>query len=156
MKKTAQVKTDKTKVIKTDDSTILRNQLARALADYDNLQKRVERERNEIVKLSNLGLLVRLLPVVDMFEGAEEHLKDSGLAIAINELLGILKEDGIEKIQVANGQKFDENIHEAIEVIDTADGEKEKAGTIAEVVMSGWKYSDGTIIRHVRVKVYKK
>lgn len=138
---------------KVSEVEVLKNQLVRALADYDNLQKRIEREREEITKLSNLGLLVRLLPVVDMFEEAQKHLGDSGLEIALGQFLSVLKEDGIEKIPVAKGDNFNENIHEAIEVIKTED--KLSVGKIAEVSLCGWKYTDGTIIRHAKVKVFK-
>ena len=133
--------------------TNLKGQLMRAMADYDNLKKRVEREREEIIKLSNLGLLIKLLPVVDMFEEAQKHLVDTGLAIAIGEFLKVLKEDGIEKVGVEIGDKFDENIHEAIEVISVTDEDILKVGTIFEIVLSGWKYDDGTVIRHAKVKV---
>jgi molecular chaperone GrpE len=133
----------------------LKVQLMRAMADYDNLKKRVEREREEIIKLSSLGLLVRLLPIVDMFEGALKHLNDSGLAIAISEFVKVLKEDGIAKIGVEIGDKFDENIHEVVEAVEIPNGGTLTAGTVSEVVLPGWKYTDGTIIRHAKVKVIK-
>jgi len=138
---------------KAVNSEILKSQLARALADYDNLQKRVAKEREEIVKLSNLELLVRLLSVVDMLEKAQENLQDSGLAIVLNELLLIFKEEGVEKIGVEIGNQFDENKHEVIETVGLSKGAR--AGTIAAVVLRGWQYSDGTIIRHTKVKVFK-
>lgn len=140
----------------SEEITNLKSQLMRAMADYDNLKKRVEREREEIVKLSNLGLLVRLLPVVDMLEDAQKHLQDPGLAISIGEFLKILKEDGIEKIAVEIGDKFDENIHEVIETVSPTEGSVSKHGLISEVSLSGWKYQDGTVIRHARVKVIKE
>ena len=52
--------------------------LARALADYDNLSKRVERERQDLGKIASVGLVLKLLPVLDNLESAQVHLKGSG------------------------------------------------------------------------------
>jgi molecular chaperone GrpE len=132
----------------------LKNQLARALADYDNLKKRVERERQELSQLAGLGLIVRLLPVLDNLEQAQKHLQDAGLAISLNEFNEVLKEEGVEKVEAAPGMKFDENLHEAIEIISASGSEGRKKGEIAEVVLPGWRYKDGPVIRVAKVKVY--
>jgi len=101
-----------------DKAEELKEQLARALADYDNLRKRIEREKEDLGKLANIKLVIRLLPVFDMLEGAQRHLSDSGLAITIEEFMKVLKEEGIEKIESAPGDKFDEEVHEVVEVVD--------------------------------------
>ena len=54
------------KIVKTNENQELKAQLVRALADYDNLRKRVEREKEEFEKLANLKLVIRLLPVLDI------------------------------------------------------------------------------------------
>lgn len=143
-------------VSKKYESQELKNQLARALADYDNLRKRVEREREEVEGLVKVMIVSRLLPIYDMIEGAQKHLKDSGLAITIDEFINVLKEEGIEKIPLKPGDKFDEELHEAIEVVDTSVDEKVKEGRISEVILSGWRLNNGPIIRHAKVKVEKK
>ncbi|MCH7640889.1 nucleotide exchange factor GrpE [Patescibacteria group bacterium] len=144
----------------------LKEQLARALADYDNLRKRVEREREEYGTYAKLTLMARFLPVFDMLEGAQVHLKDSGLAITIEEFAKVLKEEGIEKIEVAPGDTFDEELHEAVEVVDLPAGKKGKKaagpgasspeGEIDEIILTGWRLVDGPIIRPAKVKVYKQ
>lgn len=143
-------------VSKKNELQELKNQLARALADYDNLRKRVEREREEVEGLVKVMIVSRLLPIYDMIEGAQKHLKDSGLAITIDEFINVLKEEGIEKIPLKPGDKFDEKLHEAIEVVDTSADEKVKEGRISEVILSGWRLNNGPIIRHAKVKVEKK
>ena len=122
--------------------------LARALADYDNLNKRVERERSEIQKIISLRLIIKLLTVLDGLESAQMHLKDAGLAISIVEFKRILSEEGLTEIKPKVGEQFDENWMEAIEVVP---GESDNS--IAEVVLIGWKFSDGTVVRHAKVKV---
>jgi len=127
----------------------LQQQLVRALADYDNLQKRVEREETERKERAALRLILKLLPILDNLRQAQNHLADSGVAIIIAELENILKDEGLEEIKIQPGEVFDPNRHEAVEVI-AKPGEKHK---IEEIVLSGWKFKDGPIIRHARVKV---
>jgi molecular chaperone GrpE len=130
----------------------LKGQLARALADYDNLRKRTELEREEIIKLSLFGFFEKLAPIIDNLRKAQMHLKDEGLEHILADLEKILSEEGIEKIE-AEGRVFDENLHEAIE-IEPADDEA-KEGIISEVLQMGWRFKDGPVIRPAKVKVYK-
>ena len=137
---------------KTEKAKHLKEQLARALADYDNLRKRVEREREDFGRLVNVRLVVRMLPVYDMLEGAQGHLNDTGIAITLEEFAKVLKEEGIEKIETKPGDKFDEEIHEAIEADDPPAGGKGKESRVTKVILSGWRITDGPIIRPVKVK----
>ena len=132
---------------------VLKNQLARALADYDNLRKRVEKENEIIQKLAGLKIIARLLPIYDMLVKAQYHLKDSGLAITISQFEDTLKDEGVEKIKVTVGDKFDPDLHEAVEAINPTEDNILK-GTIAEVILDGWRISAGPVIRHTKVKVY--
>jgi molecular chaperone GrpE len=111
--------------------------LARALADYDNLSKRVDRERTDLGRIASVGIIVRLLPVLDNLESAQTHLKDQGLAISIVEFKN-------PKI----GNMFDPEFMEAIEVV-----KGESDNKISELVLVGWKFEDGTVVRHAKVKV---
>ncbi len=141
---------------KTEGVKHLKGQLARALADYDNLRKRTEREREEFGKLANVRLIVRLLPVYDILEGAQKHLNDTGIAVTLEEFTKVLKDEGIEKIEANPGDKFDEEVHEAVAVENPPAGGKSKEGKITKIILSGWKVVDGPIIRPVKVKVGKK
>lgn len=139
------------KKTKTEDTILLRNQLARALADYDNLRKRVERDRENFEKVASLGLVLKLLPVLDALKQAQAHLKDQGVAITIGQFEEALKAEGIEEINVKVGDKFDQ---EFMEVIEVAKGKVDN--TVAEVLMAGYKFKDGPVIRHTKVKVWQK
>jgi molecular chaperone GrpE len=127
-----------------------KNQLARALADYDNLKRRVEKEKDEFRRFAGLALIARMLPIFDMLEDAQSHLGDPGIAITIKEFEDVLAEEGVKRIETKKGDKFDENLHEAVEVVKDA---KVKDGEITEELMSGWKFEDGPTIRHAKVKV---
>ncbi len=141
-----------TKRTKSQDVDLdsLKNQLARALADYDNLRKRVEKERGENERLASVGLTVKLLPVFDMLEQAQKHVKDSGLTIAIKEFEEVFASEGVERIDTKVGDKFNEDLHEAVDIFDAKENLK---GKVAEVLLTGWRFENGPVIRYVRVKV---
>ena len=127
----------------------LKDQLVRALADYDNLRKRVEVEKEVWTKVIGARVIAKFLPILDNLESAQIHLKDQGLAISISEFKKALNEEGLEEIKPEIGSIFDEKIMEVIEVV-----EGEYKNTIAELILSGWKYVDDTIVRHAKVKVF--
>ena len=129
----------------------LRNQLARALADYQNLAKRVESEKMQFEKFSNLRLILKLLPVLDILKQAQLHTKDAGVAMTIKEFEEALVTEGIEELKVQAGDKFNPEAHEVVEVVPGKDN-----NMISEVVLSGWRFTDGPVIRHAKVKVIKK
>jgi molecular chaperone GrpE len=133
-------------------TVVLKTQLARALADYDNLRKRVEREKADFEKFANLKLAIRLLPVLDVLRQAQNHIGDPGIAITITQFEDALKEEGIEEIKVNPEEEFNPQLHEAIEVVDEGKGK----GKVKEVALTGWRFTGGPVIRHARVKVTKK
>lgn len=135
----------------SDEVEQLKRQLARALADYDNLSKRVKREQEGFVKFANANIITKLLPIYDMLISAQDHLSDSGLAITIEEFKNVLKEEGVQEIKAEAGDEFDEELFEAVEVIE----DNKKSGTVAKVLLPGWRFTDGPVIRTARVKVYK-
>ncbi len=139
---------------------LLKNQLSRTLADFDNFRKRMEEEKTLWIKFSTQRVLTTLLSVLDNFESAQKHLNDSGLAIAIGEFRKVFEQEGLEEIKPQEGSVFDHNFQEAVETIDTEIEDQE--GKITEVVLPGWKFKDEAgvsgdrlVIRHAKVKVYK-
>jgi len=122
-------------------------QLKRALADYQNLTKRVEVDRAEFIKYVLEEFLKKLLPVVDDLEAAEAHLKDQGLTLAINKLKTILNEEGVKEMNLLN-QAFDPKLAECLELIP---GKKDQ---IVNVSQKGYLLND-KVLRPARVKVGK-
>lgn len=108
----------------------------RAIADLENLRRRHEKERQDLMKYGNEGLLRDFLPVLDAFEKAlpaniEEQLQDlseqatsfvDGMLMIRRQLLSTLQKHGLAPIEAA-GQKFDPNLHEAIQRIGSKDVE---------------------------------
>jgi molecular chaperone GrpE len=129
----------------------IKNQLARALADYDNLRRRVEAEKITWEKMAASKVVLKFLPVFDMLLEAQKHIKDPGLEIVIGEFRKSLFELGIEEVIAGQGDDFNPVVHEATEQV--AGG---KENTIAELVQTGWKIrGESYIIRPAKVKVYK-
>ena len=130
----------------------MKSQLVRTLADYDNLVKRVDREKLELRGKITRQVISRLLPVFDMLYDAQTHLNDGGLALTIKELEETLKSEGIVKIEAKKGDEFSEELHEAVE---TGESEEVGNGQIISVVLTGWKFKEGPVIRHTKVIVNK-
>lgn len=132
--------------MKDDD---LKEKYLRALADYQNLEKQTAGWKEEFVKFANQDLILDLLEILDDLEKAQEHLKDNGLKIIIDKLQTILKNNGLEEINLENAV-FDPNLCEAVE---TLPGEEDNK--IAEVISKGYKLN-GKVIRVSKVKVWQK
>ena len=126
-----------------------KNKYLRALADYQNLEKRVYEEKGELLKMGSLRLIIQLLPFLDHLEKAEIFVKDQGLKMVKESFTNLLKEMGIVELDVLN-KEFDPHLSEAI---DTVTGEKDNI--VVEVLRKGYEY-DGKVLRVAQVKVSKK
>jgi molecular chaperone GrpE len=110
---------DKNKVEETTNDTgneqyqELENKYKRALADYQNLEKRVREERVGLIKLANRELLLRLLPILYTLLLAQQHSNDQSLAVSIQQFLDALKDEGAAKIETI-GKEFDPALMEAV------------------------------------------
>lgn len=117
----------------------------RALADYQNLEKRSSERVTEVRQFAGEIILSRLLPVVDTFGKVKEHLNDPGLDLAYKELLSVLVEQGVERIDVL-GRQFDPKQMDCIEVVSG------KENHVVEEVAPGYRFR-GKVLRVARVKV---
>lgn len=120
----------------------------RALADYQNLEKRVAQEKAEVRQFAAEAVLTSLLPVVDTIERAQAHLNDAGLSLVLKELAAFFSSLGVSKLEVV-GKPFDPELMECIEVIDGEDT------IVIEESLPGYALH-GKVIRVARVKVGKK
>jgi molecular chaperone GrpE len=127
------------------------NQLKYLQADFDNYRKNFERERENIVRLANEGLISDLLVVVDDFERALSIMKDGkdkdGVKMVYGNLIKILENQGLQPIETS-GKKFDPNFHEVLckEVCDKDDG------LILEELQRGFMLKS-RVIRPSKVKI---
>lgn len=125
----------------------------RAVADFQNYRKRVERENGEVYQNAVAGIIKSYLPILDDLERAL-HFRPADLAwvegieLIHRKLQAILEAEGLKRIQ-AEGQMFDPNVHEAIS--QEASNEHE-SGQIIAVVQNGYMLGE-RVIRPALVRV---
>jgi len=130
------------------------NLYLRALADFENYRRRVEREREQAAKRDKRELLVVLLDLADNFVGALAHINDSpesvvaGLHTIQRRLASALKAQGVTPFESV-GQSFDPGVHEAI---GTVESDEQEAGTVLDELSRGYYWGD-EVLRPARVRV---
>jgi molecular chaperone GrpE len=125
----------------------------RALAEFQNYRKRVERDRASDHAIMKAELIRKVLPILDDLERAlnnrpEDSAWSNGIELIQRKLLLILEAEGVRRIE-AEGTLFDPNVHEAIsqEPIDGAE-----SGSVVAVTQQGYMLGD-RVIRPAQVKV---
>ena len=131
----------------------MREKYLRALADYDNYRKRVERERGETARAALAEPLRQFLGVVDNLDralksgGSFDDLR-SGVEMILRQTTDVLRRFGVEEV-AALGEPFDPAIHEA--VIRYEDSEVDQP-RVSEEFQKGYRYQ-GRLLRPAMVKV---
>jgi molecular chaperone GrpE len=126
----------------------------RALADFENYRRRMERDRAKTAAKAKRDILLSLLEVLDGFDRALPYLSaDSssvaeGLQAVYRSLKNLLEAQGVTPIKTV-GEPFDPSLHEAIGAVNT---DKYPSGTIAEEVQRGYMLA-GELLRPARVRV---
>ena len=125
----------------------LEERLARSLADYSNLERRIESQRQLFVTLATTSIISKMVDVLDNFNLAQNHLNDPGLKMAIDKFNSVLKTEGLEEINPIN-LEFDPQSMECIEVVDGPEN------FVVEVKKLGYQLN-GHVIRPAQVSVGK-
>jgi len=121
----------------------------RAIADYQNYERRVHDQRIEWTKNANKNLILKLLSFLDDLERAEIFIKDSNLMHVKESFVKMLKNEGLEEMDVINKQYDPYNS----EVIDMQEGEEDNM--VVAVARKGYTYN-GQLLRVAQVIVSKK
>jgi molecular chaperone GrpE len=100
----------------------LENNYKRALADYQNQERRHRELSSSMVKMASASLIEKMLLNLDALQMAQQHLKDKGLQMVIDQFLATFAGEGLRPIET-NGSDFDPLTMDCIEVVP---GEKEK------------------------------
>ncbi len=126
----------------------------RALADFDNYRRRVERDIERMTQAGKRDLAVPLLEILDDFERALNHLGPEargtaeGLRATHRRLLALLERQGITPFQ-SQGRPFDPAYHEAVSKDESAEA---APGTVTEELQRGYRWGD-EVLRPARVRV---
>jgi len=140
----------------------LNNKYMRLYAEFDNYKKRVNKDKEELVKYGNESLIYELLPVIDSLELALKHAQEEsqagivqGVEMTLKELQRTLEKFGVSRIEAA-GKKFDPSIHHAMTQTEREDIEEKM---VAEELRTGYLYRDKVLrpsLVSVSVKPQKK
>ena len=123
--------------------------LQRLQAEFENYQKRTQREGEQFRAIANAALVYDLLPVLDTLEQGVLHNKE--FASVQEQLIGILKKKGLEKIHAEKGKEFD---HEKMDCLMEEECDGVKEGKIAKVLINGYTLN-GKILRPTKVSIAK-
>jgi len=127
------------------------NNWKRALADYQNLEKRVASEKDDFYQFANQQLVLKLLPVLDSLDQLiklDKYVGDEHLKLVDKQFRDVLISEGLAKIEVL-GKDFNP---EEMECVETAEG---KDNQVIKELRSGYRLK-GKIIRVAQVVVGKK
>ena len=146
---------DQTKKLEEENSD-LKDKWQRALADYQNLERRTQVEISQRVSSKTNDLLLNFISIYEDFVRAEnslskEKIDTSGIIAVIKNMENLLAENNIKPID-AIGEIFDPQLHEAVSMVvdDTLD-----EGTITQEVSKGY-ISGKAILKPSKVIVSKK
>ncbi|TGE23211.1 nucleotide exchange factor GrpE [Hymenobacter metallicola] len=146
----------KAEASKTDaELAELKDKYLRLAAEFDNYKRRTAKERQDLFKTASQELMVALLPVLDDFDRARHHTKDTEDASAVRESIEIistklqktLQQKGLTPMETKGGT-FDADLHEAITQIPAPS--EDLKGKVVDEVEKGYYLGD-KVIRHAKV-----
>ncbi|WP_428898473.1 molecular chaperone GrpE [Parelusimicrobium proximum] len=135
------------------------DQLVRLKADFENYRKRVEKEREMLVRLGQEKTIAKFLSLYDSMQKAKEQIsKDStcsdnvksGIDMMIKELNKIFQSEDVKTMET-KGKPYDPMSQE---VITTIPSTPENDGVVLEEIQPGFTLNDH-VIRPARVCIGK-
>jgi molecular chaperone GrpE len=143
-----------TETLKAERDALL-DRLARLQAEFDNARKRAVREQQEFRDFAAADVIKSMLPALDSFERAlkaqtppEASEFRGGIELIYRQLQDALQKAGVQPI-ASVGQPFDPRVHEAIEMVDTAEVPDHH---IVDEMQRGYKFKD-RLLRPAMVRV---
>ena len=135
------------------ENRILLERMARMQAEFDNARKRAQREQQEFKDYALTDAVKSLLPVLDSFDRALAHDASSENFRSGMELIDRQFHDALAKLGVteiaSEGQPFDPNLHEAIEMVET---DQVPDNHVLQELQRGFKIKD-RLLRPAMVRV---
>jgi len=130
-------------------------------AHHENLMKHYKMEYESFAKYRSQAMVEKIIPALDSFQMAfslpattkETENYRIGFEFILRQMKDALESEGVIEIAPVVGNKFDHNVHSAVESIETED--EKLVGTIQTVRLNGYKLKD-RLIRPATVVVYVK
>jgi len=132
----------------------------RLLAEGENARRRLQKEKQDMMRFCIDNILSDILTPIDQLESALHFAGEAsgdvknwalGFQMILSQFKEILSSHGVTSF-VSEGEFFDPTKHEAVEVEET---DAKPDGTILKEFVKGYKSRDRTL-RPARVKVAKK
>ncbi len=128
-------------------------------AEFDNLRKRTQKEKEEFIKYANEKLIGELIDTLENLERGIENAKKTenrdklieGMELIYKQFKNVLEKNGLTPIK-SLGEKFDHYKHEAM--MQTLTDECDD-GTILEEFARGYMLNN-KVIRYSKVRVAKR
>lgn len=117
----------------------------RERADLENYRKRVQKEKEEILKYGNESFVLEILPALDNLERAVSHANDDespviqGVKITLSMFLSTLKKFGVTPVDPSQGTPFNPQFHQAMSQVETAEQEP---NTVVTELQKGYLLND--------------
>ena len=135
-----------------------KDKFLRLFAEFENYKKRTTKERFELYKTASQELMTSLLPIVDDFERALNHIEETpeteelrkGVSLIHQKFYNTLEQKGLNKIEVKAGENFDTELHEAITQIPSPN--QDLKGKVIDCLEKGYKLGN-KIIRYPKVVI---
>jgi len=130
---------------------------ARLQAEFENYRKRSAREQQEFREYAVADAIKSLLPILDSLDRALKtnaaSLEDfrNGIELIDKQFHDALAKLGVEPLE-AQGQLFDPNLHQAIQMVDTDEVEDNH---VIDELQRGYKLKD-RLLRPAMVRVARK
>ena len=141
----------------TADLAQEKDKFLRLFAEFENYKRRTSKERIELFSTASQDVIKALLPVVDDFDRALLEMSKSeatelskGVALIKNKLNSTLEQKGLTLVEVASGDVFNADDHEAITQIPAPSDDMK--GKIIDVIEKGYKLGD-KVIRFPKVVI---
>jgi molecular chaperone GrpE len=134
--------------------------LLRAQAEFENIRKRLEKEKQNFVMFANEELITDLLTILDDLERSIELARENkndfsgflkGIELVLGQFHEILKKKGLSPIET-KGKPFDPHLHEALLYTETDEFPEH---TVIEELQRGYLLN-GRVIRTAKVRVSKR
>lgn len=141
------------------DAEEYKDKYLRLLAEADNIRKRLQKERQELVQYSVQNVITDILNPIDHFENALKFAQQSsdevkhwaqGFEMILSQFKDVLANNNVASFE-SEGMPFDPHRHEAIEMVVTSEY---APGIVINESLRGYKMGE-RIIRPARVKVTK-
>ena len=138
----------------------LQEKLLRLQAEFDNYRKRQARDFRKLCEQGKKSLIQELLAVLDNYHRAEQLVEEGGHSVeeiadglmkTSEQLVSILEQEGLNELEISNGDPFDPNIHEAM-LAENREGLDQD--TVLEVFQKGYTLGQD-LLRPARVRVGK-